>query len=469
MPRVLPFQLAYRPLLRRPAVVLALGAIVTCIAVLGLGKLNYDHNLLHLQPAELASVQWEHRLLERSGRGAWFAVSIADDAAAAAEKKRRFEALAKVERVEEMASLLPAPSADKLASIERIQTLAAHMPIAPPEMPLPSLEEISAALGRLERMLEMGGQSDSPLGQSVSSAVLALAQSSRADCLARLGEFQRLLAVETLARIAEIRVIADPAPLTSSDLPPGLEARFVGKDGRHLLRVYARDDIWEMNALAEFVMEIESVDGKVTGHPVQTYYASREMQDSYVEAALYSFLAVAVILLIDLRSPIKMSLAFLPLGLGVAQMFGLLGWLGISLNAANMICLPLIMGIGIDGGVHVVHDYLRHSSGARKSRYRMSRSTGAAVILSSATTIVGFGVMAFGRHQGLRSLGQVLTLGVTCSMLSSLFMLPAAISWFTRRRGASLAGGEGPLEDVEVELEVARPKPQVIPRRRRAA
>jgi uncharacterized membrane protein YdfJ with MMPL/SSD domain len=150
-----------------------------------------------------------------------------------------------------------------------------------------------------------------------------------------------------------------------------------------------------------------------------------------------------------------------------------------------MICLPLIMGICIDGGVHVVHDYLRQAGGLKKNRYRLSRSTGAAVILSSATTIVGFGVMAFGRHQGLRSLGQVLTLGVTCAMLSSLFVLPAAISWFTRRRRETLvevteeteeargADADEPLPTAEQEPEsdqqAPAPAPLLTPRRRRAA
>ena len=81
--------------------------------------------------------------------------------------------------------------------------------------------------------------------------------------------------------------------------------------------------------------------------------------------------------------------------------------------------LPLILGIGIDDGVHVVHDYLR-----QKGPFAISHSTASALIITSATTMIGFGSMMFARHQGLRSLGQVLTIGVFCCLLSSLLVLP---------------------------------------------
>jgi hypothetical protein len=116
----------------------------------------------------------------------------------------------------------------------------------------------------------------------------------------------------------------------------------------------------------------------------------------------------------------------MPVGLGMLLLFGLLGWLGEPLNPANMIVLPLILGIGVDDGVHVVHDYLR-----RKGAYRMSPSTASAVLLTSLTTMVGFGSLMIASHRGLQSLGRVLTIGVTCCLFTSLIMLPAALEWAT--------------------------------------
>ena len=114
---------------------------------------------------------------------------------------------------------------------------------------------------------------------------------------------------------------------------------------------------------------------------------------------------------------------------GLVQLLGLLGWLDIPLNPANMIVLPLILGIGIDDGVHVVHDALRQGVRVQNGidqngRYQISNATASAVFLTSATTMIGFGSMMIASHQGLRSLGQVLTLGVFCCLVSSVLVLP---------------------------------------------
>ena len=119
-----------------------------------------------------------------------------------------------------------------------------------------------------------------------------------------------------------------------------------------------------------------------------------------------------IVLMIDLQSIRDCLLALVPMGLGLLQMFGLLGLLDIPLNPANMIVLPLILGIGIDDGVHVIHDYRRQTG-----LYRMSPSTASAVLLTSLTTMVGFGTMMLAHHEGLRSLGHVLTLGVSFTLL----------------------------------------------------
>jgi predicted RND superfamily exporter protein len=147
------------------------------------------------------------------------------------------------------------------------------------------------------------------------------------------------------------------------------------------------------------------------------------MQESYIHAAVYSLLAVAIVLMLDFRNIVHSLLAMLPMGLGLVQLLGLLGWLDIPLNPANMIVLPLILGIGIDDGVHVVHDFLQQSDG-----YQISASTATGVFLTSATTMIGFGSMMIASHAGLRSLGQVLTLGVFCCLASSVLVLPVILS-----------------------------------------
>jgi predicted RND superfamily exporter protein len=161
---------------------------------------------------------------------------------------------------------------------------------------------------------------------------------------------------------------------------------------------------------------------------MQIYEASRQMKRSYEHAAIYATVIVCMVVYFDFRSVWYTLLALVPLGLGMMQMFGLLGLLDIPLNAANMTVLPLILGIGVDNGVHVVHDY-RHQ---QRGKYRLSNSTANAVFISSLGNMVGFGSLMIANHQGLQSLGRVLTIGMFCCLASAL-ALPSLRILFDRR------------------------------------
>src|SRR5262245_27996512 len=208
-----------------------------------------------------------------------------------------------------------------------------------------------------------------------------------------------------------------------------------------------------MQDLTGFVKAVEAVDPRVTGHPVQTYYASRHMQASFLWAGLYALGAVLVLLWVDFRSLRHSLLAMVPLAFGFVQLCGLIGWLDLPLNPANMIVLPLILGIGVDHGVHLVHAWRQ-----QPGRFVLNDSTATAVLLTAATTTASFGALILARHQGLQSLGQVLTLGVTTCLASSIVMFPALLAWLAERREEETEG-EG---ERESEGERAIVEPAVI-------
>ncbi len=110
-------------------------------------------------------------------------------------------------------------------------------------------------------------------------------------------------------------------------------------------------------------------------------------------------------------------------------MFGILAYFGIDLNPANLIVLPLVLGIGVDDGVHVVHDF-RMQTG----RYRPSSSTINAILLTSLTSMIGFGSLMVAAHRGLYSVGLVLVVGIGCCLFVSLVMLPAILTLVSGRR-----------------------------------
>jgi len=414
------------PLFRRPRIVLAVSVALVAFCTAGMTNLEYDHNLLNLQPVGLESVEMEKKLLAESDQSVWFALSIAESREELLERKRRFLGKGSVERVEEIASLLPADIQDKTPIVLGIHQRLETLPERPPRIPIDSPEKLGRLLERTQLLL---GESPSTgkTRYQLEQIRAALRQLPLPECYERLSDFQHRTAGDMLSRLHMLRAMSNPDPPRLDDLPKSLVERFVGDSGRYLLKIYSKADIWNMEAMERFVADVRSVDACATGNPLQTYEASRQMKESYELAALYAFVAIAAVLIFDLGGVLHVCLALLPLGLGVLQLFGIMGLLGIPLNPANMIVLPLILGIGVDDGVHVIHDFRR-----QKGRYHMSPSTASAVLITSLTTMVGFGSLMIASHQGLQSLGRVLTLGVSCCLFTSLIILPALLillSW----------------------------------------
>ena len=418
------------PLFKRPRFLLFTTMIFTCVVAAGVKRLWYDHNLLNLQAEGLESVELERKLLAESNQSVWYALSIADSRDELLTRKQELLKLGSVERVEEIASLLPADHEVKAPIIERIQARLANLPERPPLIPVDKPDDLGRVLARTQQLVSVapdGARSARELEQIRD----ALRRLSLTDCYTLVSQFQQQMAGDLLSRLYALRSMANPEPPQLADLPESLVNRFVGNHGRHLLKIFGRGNIWDMDALETFVKEVRSVDSRATGNPLQAYEASLQMKSSYEQAAIYALAVIVVVLLFDLRSVRYTLLAALPLGLGVLQTFGLMGILDIPLNPANMIALPLMLGIGVDYGVHLIHEYRE-----QRGPYRMSPATAVAVMVDGLTTVVGFGSLMIASHRGLQSLGRVLTLGVSCCMFTSIVMLPALLTWMSRNRKA---------------------------------
>jgi len=417
-----------KPLFARPRLLLAGTLAITAVLALGMGRLWYDHNLLNLQPVGLESVELERKVLSQSDQSVWFALSIADSSEELLRRKAEFLKLPSVERTEEIASLFPTDEHSKRPIIERICARLEALPERPPRIPVDPPAEFGLVLAQAQALVAADSRTVR-IGRQLEQVRDALRRMPLSECYRRLSDYQQRMAGDLLSRLHTLCNMANPEPPELTDLPQSLVTRFVGQRGRYLLKIYGRGSIWDMDALEQFVHEVRSVDPRVTGNPVQTYEASRAMKRSYEQAACYALLGILVVLYLDFRRLRYVALAMVPLALGMLQMFGVLGYLDIPLNPANMIVLPLILGIGIDNGVHVVHDFR-----CQTHRYRMSPSTANAVVITSLTTMVGFGSLMVASHRGLQSLGRVLTIGISCCLFASLVMLPAVLSWLTRHR-----------------------------------
>ena len=246
----------------------------------------------------------------------------------------------------------------------------------------------------------------------------------------KLAAFQQALFNDVRATFSAIQNQGASERLRAEDLPATLRNRFVGKSGKLLLQVYPKEDVWHRNHQEAFVRELrQALDPQdtnkpiITGTPVQLYEYTTLLKESYQEAAWYALGAIVILVFIHFRSLTCVVLALLPVAVGTIWMVGLMGWLGILFNPANIMTLPLVIGIGVTSGIHILNRFAEEQSPSI-----LAKSTGKAVIVSGLTTVVGFGSLMLAKHQGILSLGYVMSIGVSTCMIAALTFLPAVLN-----------------------------------------
>jgi hypothetical protein len=172
------------------------------------------------------------------------------------------------------------------------------------------------------------------------------------------------------------------------------------------------------------VTAVRSVVPNATGLPVVHQEASATVVRSFQLAFLYALALVSLLLLFFLRGGGDMLLVLVPILFAATVTAAATVWLGIPFNFANIIALPLLVGVGVDNGIHLVH---RMRTEPPKDGEPLNTSTSRAVLASGLTTIASFGNLAFSAHVGMASMGQLLTVGMAVMLAATLILLPALL------------------------------------------
>jgi len=205
----------------------------------------------------------------------------------------------------------------------------------------------------------------------------------------------------------------------------------VGRTGKIYGAGFSREDVWKHDNQKKFITELRTaMDGqadRVTGTPVQLYEYTKLLKDSYQQAALYSLVVIACMVYLHFRSVMCVVLSLLPVAIGSAWSLGVMGLTGVPFNPANIMTLPLVIGIGVTNGIHILNRVAEEQNASI-----LGKSTGKAVLVSGLTALTGFGCLMLGKHQGLQSLGLVMSLGIGACMIAGLTFLPALLSILAR-------------------------------------
>lgn len=423
-------------ILTRPGWVVLACLAFTLWAAWKAPRVIFDYNLLNLQSKALNSVQTELKLLS-ADQGVLFAVSLADSLDEAERLSARFADLKTVAQVESVVPLIPKNYPEKVPWLRELGHIMDGVP-------LPRVED-AAQSGTRSGLLKMA-DGFLLLESSFRQAYPRLLESPDPEVRRNAKEFQQLL--DTLFTTLEkmgpgpisdgvtsfqtnlygdlrslLQFLKDQkvqGPITLEDLPKPIRLRSLGQRGKILIRIYPRGNPWNREFLDRFLSDLETVDPNVIGTPVMIYFHTESLKRAFEVSGWYAFVTICVILLIHFRHLGNTLLALLPKVVGVVWMLGFMSYYDVNFNPANFMALPLILGIGLIFGVHVVHRLIDHPGEGI-----FSHSTGPAVALSACTTIAGFGTLMMAKHQGIASLGFLMTVGVGTNMVTSLLLLPA--------------------------------------------
>ncbi|NBR45904.1 MAG: hypothetical protein EBT68_02100 [Verrucomicrobia bacterium] len=410
-------------------------------------KVTFDYNLLHLQNPRMESVRLTRELLD-TGKGSVIygvAVSLTVDQADSLAAKMR--ELSTVSRVRTLGDLVPENQKKRMEEVAKISKVAGEITLGTgAEKGVDVLKARKDLEFLLESSQEGAKQAKQYIGLSgrarqavetfqklippLERAVAALDRLDPEEAKKRLERHQVKLVGSIAQNLGWLKTQRGDRPLTTEDLPPELRQRYLSKNGKVLLEIEPSVDVWERKPNEEFVAQIQSLAPGATGTPVMNLEYIDLLKKSYVEATFYAAGVVIFLIFLLFRKLADVVLTLLPLAIGVLWMFGLLGFFRIQLNPANIVTLPMVLGIGVAFGVYVVARYREEG----KVRIFES-STGKAVVLSALTTSFGFGSMLVGQYRGLVSLGLVMSLGVLSTLISAIVILPQILVLMERAKG----------------------------------
>ena len=428
---------------RRAGWVRALAALLLLAGLVCLPRARFDPNVVEMRDPGTESVQAFNELLAETGAASpWYVDAVARDAASAQELAHRLGALPAVERAITLADYVPEEQEVKLDILEDLAFL-----LGPPLEPrarrdMPAAEQVEALRELRDFLLARDDGVAEPallasqhrLRQHLDDFLARVEGSADPDpVLDQLG----VILLSNLSRqIERLRSALEADAITLETLPVQLVRRMRAPDGSARVQIFPSQNLRSEQALRDFTASVAAVAPGASGIAFNLLALEEATRSSFLQALLSAAALIALILLGLWRRPADALRVLAPLGLAAVLSVAAMGLLDIPFNFVNVIVIPLMLGIGVDSGIHLVHR--ARSLGSAEAL--LGTTTARAVFFSALTTTLSFGSLGLSSHVGLASLGILLTLGMLLTVFANLVVLPALIASAPRAGGGSADG-----------------------------
>ncbi|UCC38851.1 MAG: MMPL family transporter [Candidatus Aminicenantes bacterium] len=440
-----------RVLSERYITTLIASVLVTAFLIFSSTQISFDQNYMNMEPRGLPSVTLQDTVLDKFDMSMDYALILAQSVEESRAMAEKAKDLGIVAVAEDISVYFPSNEQQKqrMPFINEIRDAVRDSPVEE-SFEEEDFEKFRKELNRLEMnimeiqdMAYLGGQDrvdnkcvqiigkpDDSESKNLIREFIEMLESDRVRAMAGLSKFQEEFSPYFQKSVVGMSSVE---PIHLESLPQTILDRYTNK-GRteFLITIFPSDNIWQdAEFLKSFVNNLERVNENVTGMPSVFRALIEIIGRDGRNAILLALVVVFLVLWMDYRKPGHALMAMIPLTIGFFWMLGFMGITGIKLTVMSVMGLPMIIGIGVDDGVHIVHRWRIEGKGRI---IQVFASTGKAILLTSATTMLAFGSLVFSIWPGFASLGLAMFIGVGACFLATVIILSGILGLLERKK-----------------------------------
>lgn len=400
----------------RKGILIAVG-LITLAGTPLLLKLPFDSNPMHLRSPKVESIATYLDLIKDPATSPNVIDVLAPSVDAVPELTKKLTALASVSSANSIDTFVPRDQDKKLATIRETAELLDPV-LNPTRRPPPptdadnvkALKDAAAALNGITNDTP-GGKAAGQLAGTLDRVAAAPVATREAASVALTANLSPLL--------TRLRTLIHPEKVTLDNLPPQLKAEWVAADGRARIELHPKGNSNDDAVLRNFANEVRTVAPHATGAPVATTASTYTILGAFVQAGLTAFVLIFIILSVALRKPWDVAMTLGPLVLATLWTLMALYVVGMPLNFANIIALPLMLAVGVAFHIYYV---IAWRAGVTDM---LASSLTRAIFFSALTTGTAFGSLVLSSHPGTASMGKLLALSLFFTLVAAFFVVPA--------------------------------------------
>ena len=395
----------------------AVALAIACLALLP--RVAFDFDPLDLKDPHSEAMQTAFDLIKDPDTTIYTAEILTPSLAAARALADRLGDLPEVAQVIIGASFIPADQDKKFAILSDLNLLVGPSLTPVAKQAPPTDAEIMASIAACRDALQKFAAAH-PDAKPTARLAAAL-DSAVARGPQIVPALDKALLSGLLYRLHLLGQLMQAKPVGLADLPPLLRDSWIAPDGKARIEVFPKGDARDPAVLERFVAAVRQIAPQVTGTPVTIQESGRLISSAFIEAGVIAVAVIVVLLALVLRGVRDVAVVVAPLLLAALLTLGATVIIGMKLNYANIIALPLLLGIGVAFDIYFVMNWRAGLSDHLQS------STARGVVFSALTTMCAFGSLALSRDPGSADMGKLLTLSLAMTVLCTLFILPALL------------------------------------------